>query len=116
MIVIVARVAIIDGIPILTDNAPLHHPKKTPTRKAIKDARLQCMKYCKPIVMEPLNANMEPTDISNPAPMIIKVVPTAIIPMTEPWRKMLKIFSIVKKLGVKKVNPAQNKIKTMQRR
>tara|TARA_Y100001960_G_C14552189_1_gene766330 strand:- start:583 stop:933 length:351 start_codon:yes stop_codon:yes gene_type:complete len=116
MMVIVARVVIIDGIPIFTDRAPLHHPKKNPTNKAIKDAKPQCMKYCKPIVMEPHSANMEPTDMSNPAPMIIKVVPTAIIPMTEPWRKILKIFSTVIKLGVKKDNPAQNKNKTMHRR
>ena len=48
----------------------------------------------------PVNANTDPTERSIPAIKITKVIPTAIIALTEVWRKIFKILSTLKKSGL----------------
>lgn len=64
--------------------------------------RDQCMEDCNPTAIAAVKAINEPTEISNPPPIITKVDPIAIIPTIELCLKTLIMFLQDMKLGVRK--------------
>ena len=51
--------------------------------------------------MMPATASSEPTERSMPAVMMVKVMPTAMMPMTETWRRMRSALSQVRNSGTR---------------
>ncbi|CSB45377.1 Uncharacterised protein [Vibrio cholerae] len=101
--VIVTNVAIKACTLPLAMMMPLIAPSAAPASKAVGTAtRTGTSIATKVAAKAPHSANTEPTLKSIPAVKMTKVIPTAMIALTEVWRRIFSKLSTVKKFGFKK--------------
>jgi hypothetical protein len=90
----------IGGIWIFELRNPFTAPKAAPTSKTTITARNQCIEDCSPTAIAAERASSDPTEMSNPPPIMTKVEPIAIMPIIELCLNMFMIFLQDRKLGV----------------
>ena len=84
--------------------SPHANPDPTATPMAAATARggeTSAIALSSMIPSEPTKAAMEPTDRSMPPDTITKVIPRAMIPVYETWRRMLSRFCHCRKYGLR---------------
>ena len=81
-------------------STPFTSPATEPTASTTMIAAYHGMLCCSFRLIAAASASSEPTEMSNPPPMMTKALPMAMTPTIELCRRMLSRFVVVRKFGV----------------